>query len=98
MNTSGLANEVFQGKLALHEIIVEKDLVSYWDKFLAIAFDNSQKAMLTTCSLKNPELPAPDPEIKCCFSFTIRRDNHNMYDCRIILDRTVLMAKIALHL
>ncbi|KAF6237884.1 hypothetical protein HO173_004085 [Letharia columbiana] len=66
------------GKLALHEIIVEKDLVSYWDKFLAIAFDNSQKAMLTTCSLKNPDLKASDPEIKCCFSFTIRRDNHNI--------------------
>lgn len=66
------------GKLALHEIIVEKDLVSYWDKFLAIAFDNTQKAMLTTCSLKNPDLKASDPEIKCCFSFTIRRDNHNI--------------------
>ncbi|CAF9927757.1 hypothetical protein IMSHALPRED_007301 [Imshaugia aleurites] len=66
------------GKLALHEIIVEKDLVSYWDKFLAIAFDNSQKAMLTTCSLKNPDLKVLDPAIKCCFSFTIRRDNHNM--------------------
>lgn len=66
------------GKLALHEIIVEKDLVSYWDKFLAIAFDNSQKAMLTTCSLKNPDLKASDPEIKCCFSFTIRRDSHNI--------------------
>lgn len=67
-----------QGKLALHEIVVEKDLVSYWDKFLAIAFDSTQKAMLTTCSLKNPDLNASDPEIKCCFSFTIRRDNHNM--------------------
>ncbi|KAL2049979.1 hypothetical protein ABVK25_009706 [Lepraria finkii] len=66
------------GKLALHEIIVEKDLVSYWDKFLAIAFDNSQKAMLTTCSLKNPDLKTSDPEIKCCFSFTIRRDTHNI--------------------
>lgn len=73
-----LADDGFQGKLALHEIIVEKDLVSYWDKFLAIAFDNSQKAMLTTCTLKNPDLKASDPEIKCCFSFTIRRDNHNM--------------------
>ena len=68
-----------QGKVALHEIIVEKDLVNYWDSFLAIAFDNSQKAMLTTCSLKNPDDKASDPEIKCCFSFTIRRDaSHNM--------------------
>ncbi|KAL6717481.1 Transcription factor [Lecanora helva] len=70
--------ELRDGKLALHEIVVEKDLVLYWDKFLAIAFDSSQKAILTSCSLKNPDLKASDPEIKCCFSFTIRRDNHNM--------------------
>ena len=53
--------------------------MNYWDSFLAIAFDNSQKAMLTSCHLKNPDDKAPDPEIKCCFSFTIRRDaQHNM--------------------
>ncbi|KAK4697138.1 hypothetical protein P7C71_g899, partial [Lecanoromycetidae sp. Uapishka_2] len=26
----------------------------------------------------NADLKASDPEIKCCFSFTIRRDNHNI--------------------
>ncbi|SLM35895.1 zn cluster transcription factor [Lasallia pustulata] len=66
------------GKLAIHEIIVEDQLVSYWEKFGAIAFDNSQKAMLTSCSLKNPNLGSKDPEIHCCFSFTIRRDTHNI--------------------
>lgn len=70
---------LFQGKLAIHEIIVEDHLVSYWEKFEAIAFDNSQKALLTSCSLKNPDLKSTDPEIRCCFSFTIRRDTHNMY-------------------
>lgn len=67
-----------QGKLAIHEIIVEDQLVSYWEKFGAIAFDSTQKAMLTSCTLKNPDLSASDREIPCCFSFTIRRDNHNM--------------------
>lgn len=68
-----------QGKIALHEIMAEKDLVNYWDSFLTIAFDNTQKAMLTTCSLKNPDEEVVDSEIKCCFSFTIRRDaRHNM--------------------
>jgi hypothetical protein len=57
---------------------VEDQLVSYWEKFCAIAFDQTQKAMLTSCTLRNPNLKANDPEIKCCFSFTIRRDNHNM--------------------
>lgn len=58
---------------------MEDHLVSYWEKFGAIAFDNSQKALLTSCSLKNPDLKSSDAEIHCCFSFTIRRDTHNMY-------------------
>ncbi|KAL8706804.1 MAG: hypothetical protein Q9201_000175 [Fulgogasparrea decipioides] len=66
------------GKLALHEIIVEDHLVSYWQKFGDIAFNTSQKAMLTSCSLRNPNLKANDPEIRCCFSFTIRRDTYDI--------------------
>ncbi|KAG8627346.1 hypothetical protein KVT40_004829 [Elsinoe batatas] len=65
-------------KLALHEIMVEDSLVSYWEKFGAIAFDQSQKAILTTCSLKNPDPTSKDPFLRCCFSFTIRRDTHNI--------------------
>ncbi|KAE8147140.1 hypothetical protein BDV25DRAFT_160993 [Aspergillus avenaceus] len=66
------------GKLAIHEIIVEDQLVSYWEKFGAIAFDNTQKAMLTSCTLKNPNSNSPGDGIPCCFSFTIRRDPHNI--------------------
>ncbi|KAF4551923.1 Fungal Zn(2)-Cys(6) binuclear cluster domain-containing protein 5 [Elsinoe fawcettii] len=65
-------------KIALHEIMVEDSLVSYWEKFGAIAFDQSQKAILTTCSLKNPDPTSKDPFLRCCFSFTIRRDTHNI--------------------
>lgn len=67
-----------KGKLAIHEIIVEDQLVSYWEKFGAIAFDSTQKAMLTSCTLKSPNPNAASEGIQCCFSFTIRRDNHNM--------------------
>ncbi|TPX21733.1 hypothetical protein DIZ76_015695 [Coccidioides immitis] len=66
------------GKLAIHEIIVEDQLVSYWEKFGAIAFDSSQKAMLTSCTLKSPDPKSPKQGIQCCFSFTIRRDPHNI--------------------
>ncbi|EZF82726.1 hypothetical protein H107_06030 [Trichophyton rubrum CBS 202.88] len=66
------------GKLAIHEIVVEDQLVSYWEKFGAIAFDSSQKAMLTSCTLKSPDPNSPKKNIPCCFSFTIRRDNHNI--------------------
>ncbi|KAH8687537.1 transcription factor Zn cluster transcription factor-like protein Rds2 [Tricladium varicosporioides] len=66
------------GKIALHEILSEESLVNYWEKFGAIAFDQNQKALLTSCSLKNPDDQSKDPTIKCCFSFTIRRDDHKI--------------------
>ncbi|KAI9739410.1 MAG: hypothetical protein M1818_005098 [Claussenomyces sp. TS43310] len=66
------------GKIALHEILAEESLVNYWEKFGVIAFDQNQKALLTSCSLKNPVDGSRDPTIKCCFSFTIRRDEHKM--------------------
>ncbi|KAF2017108.1 hypothetical protein BU24DRAFT_420134 [Aaosphaeria arxii CBS 175.79] len=66
------------GQIALHEIIAEPSLVSYWEKFGAIAFDHTQKAILTSCSLKNPDPNSKDPEIRCCFSFTVKRDMYNI--------------------
>lgn len=66
------------GNIALHEIIAEPSLVSYWEKFGAIAFDHTQKAILTSCSLKNPDPNSKDPEIRCCFSFTVKRDMWNI--------------------
>ncbi|KAF2741107.1 hypothetical protein EJ04DRAFT_507525 [Polyplosphaeria fusca] len=66
------------GNIALHEIIAESSLVSYWEKFGQIAFDLSQRAILTSCSLKNPDPTTKDPEIKCCFSFTVKRDMYNI--------------------
>jgi hypothetical protein len=69
---------LLQGKIAIHEILTEESLVNYWEKFGAIAFDMTQKALLTSCSLKNPDDKSKDPTIKCCFSFTIRRDDHKM--------------------
>jgi hypothetical protein len=47
------------GKLAIHEIIAEDSLVSYWEKFGAIAFDLSQKAILTSCTLRRPVTGTP---------------------------------------
>jgi hypothetical protein len=72
-------DRLLQGKLAIHEIIVEDQLVSYWEKFCAICFDQQQKAMLTSCTVRSPLASSGQgEEIPCCFSFTIRRDNHNM--------------------
>ncbi|CZT41460.1 related to transcription factors [Rhynchosporium secalis] len=66
------------GQISIHEILAEESLVNYWEKFGAIAFDQTQKALLTSCSLKNPDDQSKDPTIKCCFSFTIRRDDHKI--------------------
>ncbi|KAI5786760.1 hypothetical protein FPQ18DRAFT_368442 [Pyronema domesticum] len=66
------------GKLAIYELIVEDSAVSYWQKFGTIAFDTSQKAMLTSCHLKNPDPNAAEKLIHCCFSFTIRRDSYDI--------------------
>lgn len=66
------------GKIAIHEILTEESLVNYWEKFGVIAFDQNQKALLTSCSLKNPVDGSKDSPIKCCFSFTIRRDENKM--------------------
>ncbi|KAI5800042.1 hypothetical protein EDC01DRAFT_716566 [Geopyxis carbonaria] len=66
------------GKLAIYELVVEDSAVSYWQKFGTIAFDTSQKAMLTSCHLKNPDQNASDKLIHCCFSFTIRRDSYDI--------------------
>ncbi|KAF2090253.1 hypothetical protein K490DRAFT_18381, partial [Saccharata proteae CBS 121410] len=66
------------GQISLHDIIEETSLVSYWEKYGAIAFDSSQKAILTSCSLKNPDPESKTPAMRCCFSFTIRRDEYNI--------------------
>lgn len=69
--------DLFQGKVSLHEILAESSLVSYWESFGHIAFETSQKAIMTSCSLKAPG-DSKHPATRCCFSFTIKRDVHDM--------------------
>ncbi|KAM6501419.1 hypothetical protein JOM56_004433 [Amanita muscaria] len=85
------------GRLCIYELMAEESAVNYWEKYGNVAFDSTQKAVLTSCVLrykpvlnlatsptlvsarlsdaqKQPEDPAEDGLINCCFSFTIRRD------------------------
>jgi hypothetical protein len=73
-----LANDHSQGKIALHEILTEESMVRYWEEFGTIAFDPAHDTLLTACSLKNPSDTSEHPIVKCCFSFTIRRDDHKL--------------------
>ncbi|CAD6499561.1 BgTH12-03672 [Blumeria graminis f. sp. triticale] len=66
------------GKIALHEILVEESLVSYWEKFGAMAFDQGQKSVFTSCFIEAFEDNSEKKKFKCCFSFNIKRDDHKM--------------------
>ncbi|ORZ27139.1 hypothetical protein BCR41DRAFT_318576 [Lobosporangium transversale] len=65
------------GRLCIYELMAEESAVNYWEKYGNIAFDAGQKAVLTSCLLKNPD-PECQSVISCCFSFTIRRDKYNI--------------------
>ncbi|OPB39697.1 Zn2Cys6 transcriptional regulator [Trichoderma guizhouense] len=71
-------DQLRDGKIALHEILTEESMVRYWEEFGTIAFDPAHDTLLTACSLKNPSDSSDHPIVKCCFSFTIRRDEHKL--------------------
>lgn len=77
------------GRLCIYELMAEESAVNYWEKYCNVAFDSSQKAVLTSCVLRfnplvkqNPGTTTPGHApldstpglVNCCFSFTIRRD------------------------
>jgi len=81
-------DELRDGRLAIYELMAEESVINYWEKYGNIAFDNGQKAVLTSCLLKNPDTAnSPNSQsgrggvINCCFSFTIRRDKYNIPSC-----------------
>ncbi|KAF9127804.1 hypothetical protein BGW39_005623 [Mortierella sp. 14UC] len=43
------------GRLCIYELMAEESAVNYWEKYGNIAFDAGQKAVLTSCLLKNPD-------------------------------------------
>jgi hypothetical protein len=63
----------------LHEILTEESVVRYWEEFGTIAFDPAHETLITACTLKSPDDKSMRPDLRCCFSFKIVRDDHNMY-------------------
>lgn len=54
-------------------------MVRYWEEFGTIAFDPAHDTLLTACELKShAHEDRSSPEIKCCFSLKIRRDEYKM--------------------
>ncbi|ORX84902.1 hypothetical protein BCR32DRAFT_178932, partial [Anaeromyces robustus] len=64
--------ELNSGKMSIYEFMTEDFVANYWEKYSLIAFDNKQKAVITSCVLENPQ--SFKRSIKCAFSFTVRRD------------------------
>ncbi|KAI9598954.1 hypothetical protein BDF19DRAFT_429629 [Syncephalis fuscata] len=68
-----------EGNVCIYELMSEDSAVNYWEKYGNIAFDAGQKAVLTSCILKNNlDARSSKVEVSCCFSFTIRRDKYNI--------------------
>jgi hypothetical protein len=57
----------------------EESAVNYWEKYATVAFDDTQKALLSTCVLKN----AKGGLRPCSFSVTIRRDRYSLPFCLV---------------
>ncbi|KAI6780858.1 uncharacterized protein J7T54_007338 [Emericellopsis cladophorae] len=83
------------GKIALHEILTEESMVRYWEEFGTIAFDPAHETLLTACSLKSPDDGSNHPVVKCCFSFTIKRDEHK-FTAHALLDTSTAHAEKAM--
>ncbi|GAA6019453.1 hypothetical protein JCM10207_001393 [Rhodosporidiobolus poonsookiae] len=80
------------GKLAIYELMAEESAVNYWEKYGNVAFDQGQKAVLTSCVLINQAVLSrkrkragadkgkvpPEALVHVCFSFTIRRDAYGI--------------------
>ncbi len=71
-------DDLKNGKLTIYELMTEESSVNFWEKYGAIAFDKTQKAVLTSCNLRTKDGMRKQ---KCCFSFTIRRDKYNIPSC-----------------
>ncbi|KAJ1979511.1 Transcription factor [Dimargaris verticillata] len=51
-------DQLREGKLSIYELMLEESAVNYWEKYGNIAFDSSQKAVLTSCILRHPSAHA----------------------------------------
>ncbi|CDK29481.1 unnamed protein product [Kuraishia capsulata CBS 1993] len=71
-------DDLKNGKLTIYEVMTEESSVNFWEKYGSIAFDKTQKAVLTSCNLRTRD---GRKRKSCCFSFTIRRDRYNIPSC-----------------
>jgi len=49
------------GRVCIYELMAEESAVNYWEKYGHVAFDSSQKAVLTSCVLRYKPVLNPSP-------------------------------------
>lgn len=49
------------GRFCIYELMAEESAVNYWEKYCNVAFDSSQKAVLTSCVLRFQPLVKQNP-------------------------------------
>lgn len=60
----GLDGYMFRdGRLCIYELMAEESAVNYWEKYGHVAFDSSQKAVLTSCVLRYKPTSAVGPAV-----------------------------------
>ncbi|CAG8477118.1 9030_t:CDS:10 [Ambispora gerdemannii] len=69
-----------EGRICIYEIMAEESAVNYWEKYGNIAFDPGQKAVLTSCLLKQSIVR---PNILSLSPYRCARDD---YSSGILLD------------
>ncbi len=71
-------DELRNGRRCIYEFLSVESLVSYFEKYLLVCKDDTQKAVLTSATLKNSVTALERP---CCFSFTVKRDAYSIPFC-----------------
>ncbi|KAF4601635.1 hypothetical protein EYR40_004834 [Pleurotus pulmonarius] len=65
------------GRLCIYELMIEESAVNYWEKYGHVAFDSSQKAVLTSCVVRyKPAINRPAANIPTKGSAAVAADSN----------------------
>ncbi|KAF8225603.1 hypothetical protein L208DRAFT_1305608 [Tricholoma matsutake] len=62
------------GRLCIYELMAEESAVNYWEKYGLVAFDSSQKSVLTSCALRYKPLLKSNSDSPDSFQVALEED------------------------
>ncbi|KAH6901963.1 hypothetical protein BKA70DRAFT_1307888 [Coprinopsis sp. MPI-PUGE-AT-0042] len=66
-----------EGRVCIYELMAEESAVNYWEKYGHVAFDSTQKAVLTSCVLRYKPRFDLDDQTSTLGASTITSGDHN---------------------